>query len=620
MAISSRDNLKDRFKTGDVPSGSDFRDLIDTSFSLLEDIELINSKVPLTDPRLTDDRFPTSHAYTHSVIGDDKIAPIDINAADRIHEHDYIPVLESKPTSGTYTKVSINEEGVVTYGTMATSADIPDLHYIPLTQKAAANGVATLGVDGKIPEYQLPDLSISDTFVVNSEAQMLSLQVQRGDIAVRTDIKETYILKTSPASALVNWQKLETPTDSVISVNGMTGTVIVTNISGSASSSLYSDTAGTANETIKLQTARSISASGDVLGNATNFDGQSNIVIPIYLVDSGVDSGTYNNSTTIHSLSIDSKGRIIGVGPEETISINWNDVIDKPVNWLTFSDSTNTKTPEMIDDTIIFKSGFGINVQLDTLSKTFSFSHINNISPNTISEGSISRVLNFNETFNIPSISYDSQGHITNSALTQLTLPNINNLATLDQVIEKTGVSNSAVIPAGNDLQRDISPAAGYLRFNTISKKFEGFDGITWNQVGTNDNLETQLSFEFSGLNIIDSFESFLYRSVSYEIQLTTSVGYQRSDVKVIHDNKNAYLVESNQMYTADILGDFDVTYINDNIILSCNMYNNETTVNIKKNAISNPGNPFFTIPTDLETGDIIIDLMTGNTTIDLNA
>src|SRR5690606_36704017 len=44
---------------------------------------------------------------------------------------------------------------------------------IPLAQKGAINGVATLGADGKIPNNQLPPLALTETFVVNSEAAML---------------------------------------------------------------------------------------------------------------------------------------------------------------------------------------------------------------------------------------------------------------------------------------------------------------------------------------------------------------------------------------------------------------------------------------------------------------
>jgi parallel beta-helix repeat protein len=92
-------------------------------------------------------------------------------------------------------------------------------------QKGVANGIATLGSDNKVPSAQLPAIAITDTFVVASQAAMLALTAEVGDIAVRTDLNKSFVLKTAGASTLGNWQELLTPTDSVSSVNGRAGAV-----------------------------------------------------------------------------------------------------------------------------------------------------------------------------------------------------------------------------------------------------------------------------------------------------------------------------------------------------------------------------------------------------------
>jgi hypothetical protein len=74
-----------------------------------------------------------------------------------------------------------------------------------------ANGVATLDGSGLIPTSQLPPLAISDTFVVASQAAMLALTAQVGDVAVRTDINQTFILQASPPTTLANWVQILTP-------------------------------------------------------------------------------------------------------------------------------------------------------------------------------------------------------------------------------------------------------------------------------------------------------------------------------------------------------------------------------------------------------------------------
>ena len=86
--------------------------------------------------------------------------------------------------------------------------------------------VASL-VDGKIPSEQLPAIAITDTFVVASEEAMVYLDAQVGDIAVRTDLNKTFILKQAPAMDPASWQELLTPTDTVLSVNGQVGAVVL---------------------------------------------------------------------------------------------------------------------------------------------------------------------------------------------------------------------------------------------------------------------------------------------------------------------------------------------------------------------------------------------------------
>lgn len=78
--------------------------------------------------------------------------------------------------------------------------------YIPLSQKGAASGVAELDSGGKLPVSRLPALAITDVFPVASQAAMLALTAERGDIAVRSDeAGKMYVLAADPASTLGNW-------------------------------------------------------------------------------------------------------------------------------------------------------------------------------------------------------------------------------------------------------------------------------------------------------------------------------------------------------------------------------------------------------------------------------
>lgn len=164
--------------------------------------------------------------------------------------------------------------------------------YIALTEKGSANGVATLDSTSKIPSNQLPNISITDTFVVGSQSALLALTAQVGDVAIRTDLNKSFILQSEPASVLSNWLELLTPPDSVLSVDGRTGVVSLSDLYqpktneltalsalddvpgivrkvGNGSYTLDANTYLTANETITL--------SGDVTGSGTT---SINVTLP----------------------------------------------------------------------------------------------------------------------------------------------------------------------------------------------------------------------------------------------------------------------------------------------------------------------------------------------------
>lgn len=94
----------------------------------------------------------------------------------------------------------------------------------------AEGDVPVLGTGGKLPSGMLPPVAITDTFPVDDEVEMLALDVQVGDVAVRSDESKSYILRAEPASTLGNWVWLRTPTDAVLSVAGLTGAILASDL------------------------------------------------------------------------------------------------------------------------------------------------------------------------------------------------------------------------------------------------------------------------------------------------------------------------------------------------------------------------------------------------------
>jgi hypothetical protein len=118
---------------------------------------------------------------------------------------------------------SMNSQKITNLATATTSTDAINKDYVD-SKIGAASGIASLDSSGKIPTAQLPNIALHQTFVVNSQAAMLALAADTGDVAVRTDVSKTFILASEPATTLGNWQELLT-SDAVVSVDGQTGIV-----------------------------------------------------------------------------------------------------------------------------------------------------------------------------------------------------------------------------------------------------------------------------------------------------------------------------------------------------------------------------------------------------------
>ena len=101
-----------------------------------------------------------------------------------------------------------------------------DAQRIPIAQKAAPGGVATLDGSGRIPTNQLPDLALTDVTVVADETAQLELVVQEGDVAKREDTGATYMARNTDNASMADWVEI-TAAGEVISVAGRIGAVVL---------------------------------------------------------------------------------------------------------------------------------------------------------------------------------------------------------------------------------------------------------------------------------------------------------------------------------------------------------------------------------------------------------
>ena len=131
------------------------------------------------------------------------------------------------------------------------------------TNKNIAGGYVGLETDGKINQNYLPaGVNLGTVYTVASEAEQDALTAGSGDVAVRTDESRTYVYDGS------SWVELQNPTGAVTSVNGQTGTVVLSTaeVAASADKNYLTD----AELTVIGNTSGTNTGDQDISGIATN--------------------------------------------------------------------------------------------------------------------------------------------------------------------------------------------------------------------------------------------------------------------------------------------------------------------------------------------------------------
>lgn len=91
----------------------------------------------------------------------------------------------------------------------ASAADVSA--FLAAASRGAANGVASLGSDGKVPANQMPAIALVNVYQVADEAAQLALVAQAGDVAVRTDEHKSYMHNGGAVGDMTDWIYLENP-------------------------------------------------------------------------------------------------------------------------------------------------------------------------------------------------------------------------------------------------------------------------------------------------------------------------------------------------------------------------------------------------------------------------
>jgi uncharacterized protein YpmB len=253
------------------------------NYDFTTEVQINNAKVGITSQQSFD--ITLANAHREIISGNPhNVTKTDIGLSN-VPNHDFTDEINNNTTHTTI--VAGNPHQV-------TKAEV-GLGNVPNVDCTNASNITT----GTLPSSVLPPLAITDIFVVVDEVAQLTLTVQKGDIAIRTDEGKSYINATGDNTAMTDWQELLTPTDTILSVNGQTGTVVLTTTNIAEGTNLY-------------YTEARVSANVDVAANTTNRHNHANKAI--------LDATTAS-FTNEQAASIITNTAKVGITPEQITAI-----------------------------------------------------------------------------------------------------------------------------------------------------------------------------------------------------------------------------------------------------------------------------------------------------------
>lgn len=394
--------------------------------------------------------------------------------------------------------------------------------YVPTTASGSGTvtSVAVAGTDGIDVDSGSPITStgtitlglssVPNSSLANSSVTVAGQTVALGASATVgiTDLSDVYSsMSPSDGQALVydttnGWQA-ETLAGDIAGVTagtnlnggGTSGTVTVnldttiTGLTSVTSSSFVGALTGNASTATALETARNIAGS--------SFDGTGDITIPItqlsdvYSSMSPTDGQAliYDTTNGWQSETLPSGGTVTSV------ALSGTDGIDVDSGSPITSSGTIQLGLSSVPNSSLANSSVdfgGVTVSLGAADATPAFDladatnypgDSNLVTTGTITSGTwqgtdiaadyIADTAVTPGSYTVASFTVDQQGRLTAASS-----------GSISGFVSETSGTGSAELPSGTTAQRDGSPSAGYMRFNSTTSGFEGYNGSAWGAIG----------------------------------------------------------------------------------------------------------------------------------------
>lgn len=201
---------------------------------------------------------------------------------------------------------------------------------------------------GTIHATNIPVVALTTVQTAANQTAHLALTAQEGDIVVRSDENKSYVHNGGTAGTMADYTELLTPTDAVLSVNGQTGAVTISNATTSSAGLMSSadkskldgvESGATADQTITAGAGLTGGGTGDVTISHADTSSQASV--------------NGSGRTYIQDITLDTYGHVTGLATAtETVTVPsgiivmWSGAISAiPSGWV-LCDGLNS-TPDL---------------------------------------------------------------------------------------------------------------------------------------------------------------------------------------------------------------------------------------------------------------------------------
>jgi len=195
---------------------------------------------------------------------------------------------DDSPPSSPSLKIATADGGTGT-ATQLNRGPVADFETVEI------GGTAVLQSDGMVAASAIPDLAITNTFVVADESERLNLDAEEGDLAIQQDVDESYILTTNDPTQDSNWSEIVTSPAQHAASHEKGGSDELTTFGDTTHDSVSTNEAN-----ITQLAGLNIESASDVSGSRTpNTDIQNTTdytqVVTVYYIDSNLGSDGENH-------------------------------------------------------------------------------------------------------------------------------------------------------------------------------------------------------------------------------------------------------------------------------------------------------------------------------------